>query len=407
MDPDAVFELVEELGPSEFLTRFAAPFAELYEDVTSAIFDLLPADSRASAEWMAALHAQAILEKGSFGTTASLRKAKQSNRGADNNISQELVTLMTLFQRESLLVALPILATACCNPGTSLVALCGISIKSRIVNGMVGLFLAGFAASIVNRYHYCEESQADPSEEQGPISDHNRHMLYRAAFCLAATSCVHVTLAALGGAPPIFAEYFTDPDTAFLLVTDLVVSPLLLVNTGYLAGIPWRAGLGPMVCSGMCAAGCLAGISLAPQVVHLKYKMACYAFSMASVWVCQQGIDYFAHAAHHIGEANAMRVRLASDLLICTWSVPPAVLGVASYVGMQPGADLIIMGLCANNLLKAGTAHIQTRSRFAIESIRMLHSEEGRRHEQSHYVPTNQASRRPAVPEPQSEPGMS
>merc|ERR1711879_905731 len=100
-----------------------------------------------------------------------------------------------------------------------------------------------------------------------------------------------------GGAPSVLATYFTNPEAAFVLGMDLLINPLLIVNTGYLAGVEARAVAGPVICSWLNTGSTLAAVSLLPVVAPLKPAMFCFALSGACILLSSYGLEHLHNIA--------------------------------------------------------------------------------------------------------------
>merc|ERR1712232_196998 len=107
------------------------------------------------------------------------------------DVREEVAACLAGCQREGALLVLPVLATAFFNPGASLVTLCGLTLKGRLLHGVIGVSLASFAWTVFTRYQE-DPRDADLQNEVPlmyvPLTD--RRILERASLVLVASSCV-------------------------------------------------------------------------------------------------------------------------------------------------------------------------------------------------------------------------
>lgn len=207
-----------------------------------------------------------------------------------------------------------------------------------------------------------------------------REVQHVCAAVLAVSATAHLAMLVMNGPAGMqiltdgfapFAVNFAHPSLAARYLQDLIVSPLLLVNLGFLAGCQ-RHEMLPTIC--MSLLGSAGGIcaALAPSGTQqwMFLGMSAAAVSAAAIDITQR----LPRHAGHVSPRNEVRCRISADLLAFGWSLYPVVqgLGIAHAIG-EP-TELVWLALL-DIFSKLGVCHVLSKERFAIQNAVLWHQD--------------------------------
>ena len=224
-------------------------------------------------------------------------------------------------------------------------ALSTLTIQTKALYGASSMLIAIGAVSVFGRH---------PRDE-------TRIAQRQCAAALFACSGMHLALALTSGFIPIPVPLYC-PEVAFHYVGDFIINPLLLLNLGFIAGVPPREMIPTMIFSFLGTTVAI-GAAVAPEETQrlgcLAANVCCIGCTVKRTW------DLPAKAAS-LSWHNKRRCQAASDIMILTSAFYPIAQG-ATIVGILTLQSQLHIFAVLDMLSKWGVAHLLLRSEKALQ----------------------------------------
>lgn len=189
----------------------------------------------------------------------------------------------------------------------------------------------------------------------------DRQCHHRGAVALGVTCLFYTATGLLGPLPDSIAELVSSwgiafPEVALRHIQDFVVSPLLLINLGYLVGAGPREML-PAISYEFLATSCSIAGACYPEHLgqYILTGVACLSHFAAAAFVSE-----LPTRRPQIATSNKIRCRTAGDLMISGWVAVP-LLQLAGIYGAIPLTSLLPALMFFDIVFKFGVCHVSLR----------------------------------------------
>lgn len=340
------------------LLRLARPFEELAQDLCEGAASLIPS-----------METPGIQPSASGAAPSGQDMALPSSWLHDTkNVSLLLldraaVPLLELSEDAGHGGALALLAVA--GPGASaaaggkaLIALCGLSVQTKGLYTLFGFAMIGGAWSMWNRH----PAEADRTVQQ------------RSAIALACSGMMHFVLAlGQGIIPPPLAIHMVSPDVVARFLPDVIITPLIIMNVGYIAGKK-ADQMAPTMVFGVLSALSFATAAAVTQDEAIPLLATGVVCMFKSAYDINRVLPVYAGS---IAAVNKLRTQISADLMVFTWIGFPLVeaLGMADCISLPMQLHAYVL---LDILGKLGVCHIVLRSQEAFLNAQRALSDEHR-----------------------------
>ena len=242
---------------------------------------------------------------------------------------------------------LALLATP--SPLASVLSLAGVALTTQMSCVVVGVVMTYGAISICKRHPEMT----------------NRTIQRRSAL-------IRVTAAACLGAILVFsnhpnawvAAHVAQPEIAIHFMKELLLTPLIVLNLGYVAGRNFKEML-PTMCFVTTGAGGALGVAILTDPL---WQVASLSVSAVSLFLAARHISQdLPRYAHSVSPVNKMRCRISADLLVYTWTLCAIWQGLGIIGSVTPSHQVLFFTML-DLLSKMGVSHILLYTRVAVQN---------------------------------------
>jgi len=364
---------------ASFLRRLAAPFEELWEDAVCSCQDGASA-VHSVCTW------EGYEDAPAWGVASASSAAQPLWQAARGGLARCAAPILELADEDPGAVG-TVAVLACAAPAAVVggpIVLAGLVFKTKVVYAVLGFTMLGGAWNISKRY---------PDEQ-------DRIVVKRSTAIMLISGGLHLALAAGVGLPPEVAAYVAHPDVVAKLLPELVCTPLLIWNLGYLAG----KHPGQMVlttAAGVMGTACYIVASAVSPEHALRMVLLGAGCMLKAGYSCNAA---FPAEATALSTINKLRTQISADLLVFGWFGYPLAMCLKLTGCIDEPAELHAYALL-DLLGKIGVTHIILRSADAFTTAVHYHVQ----HERAPLAPPQlhdpHAATLAATPEPGELPG--
>lgn len=243
---------------------------------------------------------------------------------------------------------LPLAVVLVAAPSLSPVALCGFVVPTKLLYVTMAATM-GASAILFHRRH------------RDVVAD--RRVYNRASGALLASSVLHLALALFGGVPDPLALHAAHPSIAAHFLQDFVVSPILILNIGQVAGLSGSQMACTVLCSVCGTAGAL-GAAVAPAAAVQSW---CIGASVLGAVAAGRMLESRSAMGSRVSSTNRIRAEVASEMLNFTWVLYPLCQSLGLLEVLSVDTQLLVMALL-DVVSKVGTAHITLKSPQVVDA---------------------------------------
>lgn len=191
----------------------------------------------------------------------------------------------------------------------------------------------------------------------------DRTVQRRGAVALLTCSGLHLAMAVAGSIPAPLASYCVHPEIVVHYLEDYVMSPMLIMNLGYLTGLNSKQML-PCIAYSLVSTTASIGAAIVPTQLQ---GLAMMASGLCFMGMAATTVNQLPQKAAMISTRNQLRTQVAGDLMVFGWTLYPLVqgLGLLNAVSIQGQMNTFAL---LDVLTKLGATHIMLRSRHALQS---------------------------------------